>query len=99
MRVRGEILVMAAAVRWGATGTAQALAPSGASPLVVGAVRLAIGGIALLVIALARRAFAPGRPWPVKNTLFAALCIAAYQVTFFSAVHATGVAMGTKVTW
>jgi len=97
MRMRGEMLVLAAAVLWGTTGTAQALAPAGANPLVVGAARLTIGGIALLVIALARRAFSPGRPWPLLNTLFAALCIAAYQVTFFSGVHATGVAVGTIV--
>lgn len=95
--MRGEILILAAAVLWGTTGTAQALAPDSASPLSVGAVRLIIGGIGLLIIALRRRAFSPRRPWPILDTLLASACIAAYQVAFFSAVHATGVAVGTIV--
>ncbi len=94
---RGEILILAAAVLWGTTGTAQALAPAGASPLSVGAVRLILGGISLLFIAITRRAFTPRRPWPIPDTLVAAACIAAYQIAFFSAVHITGVAVGTIV--
>ena len=94
---RGVWLVLAAAVLWGTTGTAQALAPTGASPLTVGAVRLAIGGLALLALALWRGAFRGGRPWPLAATALAAACIAGYQVTFFAGVASTGVAAGTLV--
>ena len=44
----GRLLVLAAAVLWGTTGTALAFAPPGAVPVAVGAVRIAVGGLALL---------------------------------------------------
>lgn len=93
-------LVALAAVCWGTTGTAQALAPTGAEPLAVGAIRLAIGGATLLLWAVARRALLsrPGaRRWPVGATLLAAACMAGYQLCFFAAVNRTGVAVGTVV--
>lgn len=51
------LAVLAAAVLFGTTGTSQALGPDDASPLAIGAVRLAIGGtgLALIAFALARR--------------------------------------------
>ncbi|WP_345799857.1 EamA family transporter [Microbacterium sp. AZCO] len=51
------LAVFAAAILFGTTGTVQALGPDGTTPLAVGAVRLAIGGTGLAVIAfaLARR--------------------------------------------
>jgi len=48
--IDGEGLVLAAAVLWGTTGTAQAFAAPGTPPVGVGAVRLAIGGLALLSV-------------------------------------------------
>ncbi|WP_397333861.1 hypothetical protein [Ornithinimicrobium sp. INDO-MA30-4] len=42
--------MLAAAILFGTTGTAQALGPTDSSPLSVGAARLVIGGIALLVL-------------------------------------------------
>lgn len=43
-----RVFILAAAMLWGTTGTAQALAPAGVNPLALGALRVAIGGIALL---------------------------------------------------
>jgi DME family drug/metabolite transporter len=93
---RGAWLVLAAAACWGTTGTAQAFAPESATPLAVGAVRLAVGGTALLLLALGRRQLHRGgwRFWP---TAFAIAGIALYQICFFAAVRATGVAAGTVV--
>ena len=85
---------------WGTTGTAQALAPSGAQPLAVGALRLMVGGLALLAYAWLRSRFnqsMPGTRWPLRSTLLAALCMSAYQVLFFAGVARTGVAIGTVV--
>ena len=90
--------VLAAAVLWGTTGTAQAFAPAGAPPLVVGALRLLIGGAALLLIAMTRGGFSRSARWPLWSTLFAAGSMAMYQVCFFAAVLRTGVAVGTVVT-
>jgi len=93
----GHWLVLAAAVLWGTTGTAQALAPPTAEPVGVGTVRLAIGGAALLILALTRGALQPGGRWPVLPTAFAAGSMAVYQLCFFAAVARTGVAVGTIV--
>jgi DME family drug/metabolite transporter len=93
----GQWFVLAAAVLWGTTGTAQAFAPEGAQPAAVGAMRLAVGGTALLALALGRGLLRGGLRWPVLATGFAAGSMAAYQLCFFAAVSRTGVAVGTIV--
>ena len=92
--------MLAGAVLWGTTGTAQALAPVGAQPLAVGALRLAAGGVALLVVfwlGPGRARSLPRFELPLGPTLLAAVCMAAYQVLFFAGVRLTGVAIGTIV--
>lgn len=93
---RGAMMVLAAGILWGTTGTAQAFAPAGASPLAVGAVRLAIGGTTLLILALVRRQLRT-QGWPWRPTLLLVATIALYQICFFAAVARTGVAVGTVV--
>jgi len=92
--------VLAAAVLFGTTGTAQALGPGGTSPLGVGAVRLAVGGLALLVVLplVGGSGRAAVALWRTPVGLLAGACTALYQVCFFAAVEATGVALGTLVT-
>ena len=94
---RGQWFVLAAAVLWGTTGTAQAFAPAGAQPAAVGAVRLAVGGVALLAFAAARGVLRRGKRWPALATAVAAGSVAAYQLCFFAGVARTGVAVGTIV--
>ena len=92
--------VLAAAVLFGTTGTAHALGPAGTTPLGVGAVRLALGGVVLLVV-LPLLGGRPGRAvalWRSPLGLAAGVCTALYQVCFFAAVHGAGVALGTLVT-
>ena len=92
--------VLAAAVLFGPTGTAQALGPDGTSPLGVGAVRLAVGGLALLLVLplVGGSGRAATALWRTPVGLLAGACTALYQVCFFAAVDATGVALGTLVT-
>jgi DME family drug/metabolite transporter len=101
LKKSGALFVIAAATLWGTTGTAQALAPQGAGPLAIGTLRLLVGGAGLLAFALWRgkRLAALGgvHAWPWKPILLAAVCMAAYQVLFFSGVARTGVAVGTIV--
>lgn len=92
----GALLVLAAGVLWGTTGTTQALAPAGVSPTSIGAMRLVVGGGVLMLLALMRGGLGAGR-WPVFGTLLAGACVASYQLCFFAAVHRTGVAVGTLV--
>ena len=93
---RGIWLILIAAILWGTTGTAQALAPAGSSPLAIGALRLALGGSALALSAWLRGGLRH-RSWPPLLTIAAGAFVALYQVTFFSAVLKTGVAVGTIV--
>jgi DME family drug/metabolite transporter len=93
----GAFYVIGAAVLWGTTGTSQALAPAGATPFAVGALRILIGGLALLALARVRHAGGSLRRWPPLLTLFAGLTTALYQITFFGGVARTGVAVGTMV--
>lgn len=92
---RGALLVLGAALCWGTTGTARALGAPEADPLGVGAVRLAIGG--LLLVLVAWRAGALERALLRPAGLAAAVAVAAYQLTFFAAVARVGVALGTVV--
>jgi DME family drug/metabolite transporter len=106
-------LVLAAAVCFGTTGTAQALGPT-ADPLSLGAARILIGGGALAAVALAlhlagRRddatgtSVAPtsgGRPTRLGNALLVlagAAGVLAYQPAFFAGTAANGVAVGTVI--
>jgi DME family drug/metabolite transporter len=105
---RAHHFVLFSAVLFGTTGTAQALGPDGTSPLTVGASRIAIGGATLVLIALVHKR---GRsslmhrvheeaPSPFMQLLAAvagALGVVGYQLCFFTAVDATGVAVGTVV--
>lgn len=93
----GILLILLAAILWGTTGTSQALAPPGAHPLTIGALRLAVGGGGLLLLALFRGRISRSCFRHPFITLLAALLVAAYQLAFFAAVTITGVAVGTMV--
>ena len=83
-----RVLVLLSALCFGTTGTAQALGPH-AAPAAVGAARVVVGGLLLVLIArrLAPRAAAA---WPARAVLAGAAAVAGYQLTFFAAVHETG---------
>jgi len=93
---KGIILILSAAMLWGTTGTSQAFAPTGSTPLTIGALRLVVGGIFLFIIAIAcdRKFY---RNLPMKPVLAAGVFVAAYQIFFFWGVSLTGVAVGTIV--
>ncbi len=97
MRNPGILLILAAACLWGTTGTTQALAPAGASPVALGIIRLAGGGLTLQALAGLRRVpFNTGR-WPLRPLILAVLTIVLYQLMFFAGVGLAGVAVGTLV--
>ncbi|WLV24614.1 EamA family transporter [Aciduricibacillus chroicocephali] len=91
-----SFLILFAAMLWGTTGTTQALAPETAHPISIGAVRLAVGGLFLLILVLVTGKLSL-RDWPIKAIVGASFCMALYQPLFFSAVSSTGVAIGTVV--
>lgn len=93
----GAYFVLGAALLWGTTGTAQAFAPVGFDPKVIGALRLLIGGIALMGLTLYRRELGRLRDWSWLPILLAATFTASYQLCFFAAVAKTGVVVGTII--
>ena len=93
----GVWFILGAAMLWGTTGTSQGLAPAEATPLSIGAVRLAVGGLVLLLFSLFRGSFRKEANWSVPLVGVSAFFVAAYQLCFFSGVAQTGVAVGTMV--
>lgn len=84
---------------FGTAGVAQAYAPAGASPVSVGATRLAVGALVLTGYVLLR-----GVPlgrivgmWRSKALIVAAIGAAAYQPFFFAGIGLAGVPLGTLV--
>ena len=92
LRTRNASLILAG-ICFGTTGTAQALGPKGVSPLAVGSARLIIGALLLYVFHRAMRAVSS--KISRQDLILGAIGVAFYQITFFSAVKSTGVAIGT----
>jgi drug/metabolite transporter, DME family len=99
--------VLGAAAAWGSTGTAAHFAPAGTSSASIGAARIALGSALLLAVAVrtassrrevARLLAGGDRPWRGRAAIgLATAAVAGYQVSFFTAVRVTGVAVGTVV--
>jgi DME family drug/metabolite transporter len=96
-RIPGPALIAVATILWGTTGTAQELAPPGATPLTLGSLRLAVAALALLVIAAVTGRLHRIGEMRRPATLLAAAGVAAYQPFFFLGVDRTGVVLGTIV--
>ncbi|WP_353626488.1 EamA family transporter [Bacillus sp. JCM 19041] len=91
------LFVLLAAVLWGTTGTSQVFLPSDAHPMVVGAIRLAIGGGLLLLLVKRMNKPIQLSTWPKTPLIVSTVAMAAYQPFFFTAVSVTGVAAGTVI--
>ena len=99
--LRGVALVLAAAVLWGTTGTAQSFAPPQLSSYWVGALRLVASSLFFVawLVLTERRALGQAAlallPW--RGVVAAAVCMSAYNLAFFAGVRASGVAVGTAI--
>lgn len=103
--MRSVLLVLLAAMLFGTTGTTQALGPEGTLPMSVGAVRLAIGGTALAIVAFAisgarRRRLhrVARRRCDLRSMLLmtvSGVSLWLYQPLFFFGTERNGVAIGT----
>lgn len=94
----GQWFILTAAILWGTNGTAQAFAPPGSDPLIIGTLRLLIGAAALIGLAVLRGSLRSGLSLPFWPTAGAGIGVALYQLCFFAGVAKTGVAVGTIVT-
>ena len=93
----GIVFVLVAALLWGTTGTAAAMAP-GVGPLAIGATAMGIGG--LLQAAAASRIMLTHRgeltaQW--RTVMVSAGAVAVFPLAFYSSMRLAGVAVGTVV--
>jgi drug/metabolite transporter, DME family len=98
-RLRGLGLIALAAVSWGTTGSVMTLLVSraAANPLVIGATRMLVGAVLLLIAARALTGTvrpARGEAW---RCLALGACMGAFQVTYFTAVTRAGIAVTALV--
>lgn len=95
------LAILAAALCFATTGTAQALADVDASPVAVGAARIVIGGGILGLLALGQRIPTGPRTGARSRTVVliavGAVGVLAYQPLFFLGTRENGVAIGTVV--
>lgn len=93
----GMLAVVAAALLWGTTGTAAALAP-GVGPLAIGAAAMGVGGLlqALIAVHPIRRSLPTLRRHRILVVL-GAVSVAIYPLAFYSSMHLGGVAVGTVI--
>lgn len=94
----GTLCVLGAAGLFGTTGTVLAHAPQGASALSVGAVRLALGGPLLVLVAFLRTPTSPQLRAFRGSILAGGIGALAFQLLYFVATTRTGVAVGTVTT-
>jgi DME family drug/metabolite transporter len=95
----GAALVLIATALWGTMGTAQELTPDPGTPMSAGAVRILIGGSALLLAGrlLGLRPPFGARPVIRLQIILGGVAVAVFQVAFFSTMSTLGVALGTVV--
>lgn len=88
--------VVLASVLFGTSGTARSFAPESASSLSIAGVRLMVGAVPLFAYGMItdRGAF----PRLRSDAIVAGLAMMLFQVSFFSAMEHSGVAVGTMVT-
>jgi DME family drug/metabolite transporter len=91
----GVLAVVGAALCFGTTGTTQQLGAPDVAPVAVGAARLLCGSIFLFLFAYLQRRSRGTERMTFKDLVICGAGVGIYQLTFFSAVHLTGIAVAT----
>ncbi|MCH5144982.1 EamA family transporter [Desulfovibrio sp. UIB00] len=95
--LKAPLAILCGAFCASTSGTAQALAPEGVTPLAVGAIRLLGGGLVLLLWGLISRNTPRPAGWPKLYIVISAAGLTGYQLFFFEACKQIGVAVCTMV--
>jgi len=91
----GIFAVVGAALCFGTTGTTQQLGVPEISPVAVASARLMCGSFFLFIFAWFQRKSRGDIRMPLLDLIICGAGIGMYQLTFFSAVHSTGIAIAT----
>ena len=92
---RGIFAVLGAALCFGTTGTTQQLGVPDVSPVAVASARLLCGSLFLFIFAYFQRKSRGNVRMPLRDLIICGCGIGMYQLTFFSAVHSTGISIAT----
>lgn len=95
--ITGRFLVFFAAVLWGTSGTAQKLAPLGATSAVIGSARLMLCAVFLFLITAGRGELKSWRILIRPIFLLTGFTQAIFHLTYFGGIAHTGVTIGTMV--
>ncbi len=95
---RGVALVLFATICWGTSGTASTYAPDSATSLSIGSVRVILGALGLLFVALVRNHGPRHLSTPWLLIAIGAMGVAGGQLAFFTAIEHAGVAVSTVLT-
>jgi DME family drug/metabolite transporter len=95
----GPAAIVLAAAIWSTVGPAMAFLPAGVSPPAVAAARMAVGGVLFVLLAGGRSMLGDLRATRHGPALAAtaSVAMAGYQASYVTAMHLTGVAIGTVV--
>jgi DME family drug/metabolite transporter len=95
--IKAPLAILCGALCASTSGTAQALAPDGVTPIAVSAIRLLGGGLVLLLWGLISRNIPHPAGWPKLHVVISAAGLTGYQLFFFEACKQIGVAVCTMV--
>ena len=95
---RGAALVLLATVFWGTSGTSSTYAPEAADAQSIGAIRVILGGVGLLIVALIDGRNRARPAWPWLLVILGAIGVGGGQLAFFTAIDRAGVAVSTVLT-
>ena len=76
---KGPLLILLGALCFSTTGTVQALSPEGATPYVIGALRMLVGGLALLLWCAFRGELPRFWRWPMRGVVPSPLALLGFQ--------------------
>lgn len=93
----GPVLILLGTLCFSTTGFTQAMAPQGATPYVIGATRMLVGGAVLLLWCALRHRLPHKGNWPLLPLLGCIGALLIFQLFFFHGVLVAGVAVGTVV--
>jgi drug/metabolite transporter, DME family len=98
-RLRGLALIGLAAVSWGTTGSVTTVLATRAcaGALVIGATRMLLGALLLLIAARCVAGRLPIDPADRWRCVALGLCMAAFQATYFSAITLIGIAVAALI--
>ncbi len=97
--LRGLLLIALAAVSWGTTGSVTTIlvARAAASPLLIGAVRMWLAALLLVVAARVLTGSISVARRDLRRTIAMGGCMATFQAAYFTAVPLTGIAVAALI--